>query len=241
MLVIHMNDKVRKRIENDIMLSKRISSGDDAARWELVMSNYKSIRHMVAPIALRFKQDIDDITNEALIYAYKRSKDYDVRSFTSFTSYIRNSLISYIAYTVKNESYTFYIPRGVDYYAKAFRAGKELKGNTRYCEATISKIERMMQGVQRDQLLNESDIHGKDVPKEYVYENDLIQQICIKETVNNLTELLTSRGKEYINMFFGLDGNPPMAVHKIAKAKNVHHSYVSKVIKKSIEKMKELA
>lgn len=75
------------------------------------------------------------------------------------------------------------------------------------------------------------------------FEEDMLEQISQNElslTINKLVkEVLDSRESEIINLRYGLDGSPPKTQHEVAEKCNISRSYVSRIEKKALEKMKK--
>jgi RNA polymerase sporulation-specific sigma factor len=74
------------------------------------------------------------------------------------------------------------------------------------------------------------------------FEEDMLEQISQNEltiTISKLVkEVLDSRESEIITLRYGLDGNPPKTQHEVAEKCNISRSYVSRIEKKALEKMK---
>jgi len=74
------------------------------------------------------------------------------------------------------------------------------------------------------------------------FEEDMLEQISQNElsiTIGKLVkEVLDSREREIISLRYGLDGNPPKTQHEVAEKCSISRSYVSRIEKKALEKMK---
>ena len=74
------------------------------------------------------------------------------------------------------------------------------------------------------------------------FEEDMLEQISQNElsiTIGKLVkDVLDSREREIITLRYGLDGNPPKTQHEVAEKCSISRSYVSRIEKKALEKMK---
>ena len=62
----------------------------------------------------------------------------------------------------------------------------------------------------------------------------------LHKTIKRLTEkYLSDREKKIITMRFGLDGNYPMTQQKVADKLGISRSYISRIEKKSLMKLRE--
>lgn len=75
------------------------------------------------------------------------------------------------------------------------------------------------------------------------FEEDMLEKISQSElsvTVNRLVkEVLDKRESEIINLRYGLDGNPPKTQHEVAEICGISRSYVSRIEKRALEKLKK--
>ncbi|MCI8618541.1 MAG: RNA polymerase sporulation sigma factor SigK [Oscillospiraceae bacterium] len=74
-------------------------------------------------------------------------------------------------------------------------------------------------------------------------EEDLFDRVSNQESVVRLRravqEVLTERERMVLTMRYGLDGKPPKPQREVAKACDISRSYVSRIEKKGLEKLKE--
>lgn len=74
------------------------------------------------------------------------------------------------------------------------------------------------------------------------FEEDMLEQISQNElsiTISKLVkEVLDSRESEIITLRYGLDGSPPKTQHEVAEKCSISRSYVSRIEKKALEKLK---
>lgn len=75
------------------------------------------------------------------------------------------------------------------------------------------------------------------------FEEDMLEQISQNElsvTISKLVnEVLDLREREIISLRYGLDGMPPKTQHEVAEICNISRSYVSRIEKKALEKLKK--
>ena len=71
---------------------------------------------------------------------------------------------------------------------------------------------------------------------------DLLEQICSREMAAQLRcaieECLTSQEKQVIVLRYGLDGQPPKRQREVAQITGISRSYVSRIEKKALEKLR---
>jgi len=65
------------------------------------------------------------------------------------------------------------------------------------------------------------------------------KKVIFEGVLNDMLSVLTEREKEIIIMRYGLDGNNPMTQIEIATKLNICRSYVSRIEKKAIKKLKD--
>ncbi|MEG1790295.1 MAG: sigma-70 family RNA polymerase sigma factor, partial [Oscillospiraceae bacterium] len=74
-------------------------------------------------------------------------------------------------------------------------------------------------------------------------EDDMAERISSIETCKNLRkyvdEKLADREADIIKMRYGLDGKPPLTQRETASACGISRSYVSRIEKKALEKLRE--
>lgn len=92
-------------------------------------------------------------------------------------------------------------------------------------------------GIDKDgNEISFNDILGTDT-------DEIVDSIDLKIQVGNLkkalNEALTQREQAVINARYGLDGSEPKPQREIAKALNISRSYVSRIEKKALVKLKE--
>ena len=72
---------------------------------------------------------------------------------------------------------------------------------------------------------------------------DLMEQVSTRETVQQLRACLdtclTEQEKQVIRLRYGLDGGPPRRQREVAQITGISRSYVSRIEKKALEKLRE--
>ena len=75
-------------------------------------------------------------------------------------------------------------------------------------------------------------------------EGDLLEQITHREDVQRLrravAECLTEQERQVIVRRYGLDGKPPQRQREVAAASGISRSYVSRIEKRALEKLKKV-
>jgi len=73
-------------------------------------------------------------------------------------------------------------------------------------------------------------------------EDDLLEKVSLQETVENLRHfldsVLTPREADIVRMRYGLDDAPPKTQREVAEICGISRSYVSRIEKKALEKLK---
>ena len=71
---------------------------------------------------------------------------------------------------------------------------------------------------------------------------DLLDQICIREMAQQLhralDSCLTEQEKQVVVLRYGLDGQPPKRQREVAQITGISRSYVSRIEKKALEKLR---
>ena len=74
-------------------------------------------------------------------------------------------------------------------------------------------------------------------------DQDLFEQITGKETTRQLRkaveETLTEQERQVICLRYGLDGKPPCRQREVAQVTGISRSYVSRIEKRALEKLRE--
>ena len=73
-------------------------------------------------------------------------------------------------------------------------------------------------------------------------DSDLLEQVSGKETARLLrravTERLTEQEQQVVTLRYGLDGRPPMRQREVADRTGISRSYVSRIEKRALEKLR---
>ena len=73
-------------------------------------------------------------------------------------------------------------------------------------------------------------------------DTDLLEQVCTRESVARLREALgtclTEQERQVVNLRYGLDGRPPQRQRQVAEATGISRSYVSRIEKRALEKLR---
>ena len=72
---------------------------------------------------------------------------------------------------------------------------------------------------------------------------DLTEQICVRESVAQLRQavkdVLTEQERLVIRLRYGLEGTPPKRQREVAQITGISRSYVSRIEKRALEKLKQ--
>lgn len=73
-------------------------------------------------------------------------------------------------------------------------------------------------------------------------DTDLLEQVCAQEQIfqvrQAVLEQLEERERQVISLRYGLDGEAPQRQREVAKNLNISRSYVSRIEKKALQKLK---
>ena len=73
-------------------------------------------------------------------------------------------------------------------------------------------------------------------------DTDLLEQVCTRESVTQLRQALntclTDQERQVVNLRYGLDGRAPQRQRQVAEATDISRSYVSRIEKRALEKLR---
>ena len=73
-------------------------------------------------------------------------------------------------------------------------------------------------------------------------DDDMLDRITLKEDVRKVRkaigECLTDQERQVVALRYGLDGNPPQRQREVAEKTGISRSYVSRIEKRALEKLK---
>ena len=73
-------------------------------------------------------------------------------------------------------------------------------------------------------------------------DTDLLEQVTTREEIQQLRRLiqtcLTEQEQQVLTMRYGLDGNPPLRQREVAISCGISRSYVSRIEKRAMEKLR---
>lgn len=73
-------------------------------------------------------------------------------------------------------------------------------------------------------------------------DTDLLEQVCTRESVAALRravgECLTEQERQVVVLRYGLDGKPPQRQRQVAELTGISRSYVSRIEKRALEKLR---
>lgn len=70
------------------------------------------------------------------------------------------------------------------------------------------------------------------------FADNLDKKLNLQKTNKYLTETLTKRELQIINLRYGLNGSKPLTQREVSSIMNISRSYVSRIEKKALEKLK---
>ena len=73
-------------------------------------------------------------------------------------------------------------------------------------------------------------------------DQDLLEQVSRRETIQELRSTidacLTDQERQVVTLRYGLYGNPPLRQREVAKRTGISRSYVSRIEKRALEKLR---
>ena len=74
-------------------------------------------------------------------------------------------------------------------------------------------------------------------------DTDMLERISIREQIRQLRtaveEVLTDQEKQVVQMRYGLTGKPPMRQREVAAVTGISRSYISRIEKKALQKLRK--
>ena len=74
-------------------------------------------------------------------------------------------------------------------------------------------------------------------------DTDLLEQVCTRESVAELRRAvescLTEQERQVVTLRYGLDGSPPQRQRQVAERTGISRSYVSRIEKRALEKLRQ--
>ena len=166
-------------------------------------------------------------------------------------------LVAHIAkkYYAENRDNDDLLSIGIIGLIKAINTYNPGKGNrlvtyaSKCIENELLMMLRSEKKKNKEVSLNEpigTDKEGNTISLMDVVENDEIDALKQMENAEDIVrvreyvnKVLTPREKEIITSRYGLDGNPPMTQKKVGAVMGISRSYVSRIEKKALEKLKK--
>lgn len=212
-----IKDTKKLSSEDEILLTKRIQSGDLKAADELVKANLKFVI-LVAKEYLYSGNDINDLIssgNEGIITAALKFDETKGFRFLSYAVWwIRESILR----SIKNESRTIRLPIYVSNNIKVIRKAVEKFENTHGYEPSDNQIE----GIKVSDLLYDNQPisiftkltgEGDEIcdsllcnPEiEIDPETELNNDMSLKKNISKLLDTLTDRERDIMVLYYGLE------------------------------------
>ena len=212
-----IKDTKKLSSEDEVLLTKKIQSGDLKAADELVKANLKFVI-LVAKEYLYSGNDINDLIssgNEGIITAALKFDETKGFRFLSYAVWwIRESILR----SIKNESRTIRLPIYVSNNIKAIRKAVEKFENTHGYEPSDNQIE----GIKVSDLLYDNQPisiftrmtdEGDEICDSLLYnpeteidpETELNNDILLKRNISKLLDTLTDRERDIMVLYYGLE------------------------------------
>ena len=243
--------------ENECL--KKIKEGDLEAKKELILRNMRLVAH-VAKKYQNSDEDMEDLISIGTIGLIKAVGSFDVNKGSRLATYaarcIDNELLMLLRSKKKtSREISLYEPIGTIGLIKAISTYKENYGNrlatyaARCIDNELLMHFRAKKKTSREVSLYEpigTDKEGNQINLLDIVESDepdIVEKIEIDRRTAQMLELVPKvlEQREYyiIEKRYGLYGSKPMTQREIASALEISRSYVSRIEKRALEKLRK--
>ena len=204
--------------ERERELFKKMKEGDKSARAVIIEHNLRLVSHIIRKYYASYG-DSDELLSVGSLGI--------IKAVDSFKSELGTRFATYGAKCVQNEI--------LMYFRAQKKTGCEVSINRskKKCSSEVSINETIDIDKDGNQLTYMDIICTEETMTENIDLEDNIK--VIRELVNSL---LTEREKEIVVLRYGLNGFMPKTQREVAKHLSISRSYVSRIEKKALEKLK---
>ncbi len=242
--------------QEEIILAKRIKTGDENALQQLVNANLR----FVISVAKQYEKhglSLSDLINEGNMGLIKAAKRFDSTKGFKFISYavwwIRQSIMQAIAeqsrlirYPTNKITQNSQINEGIDKLMQKYEREPtvlEIASSLKLNEDEIlSALQVTIRQVSLDApLRNEDENNLYDLLEDkncISSDNDLTYTESLKKDIQHILSMLTTRQKEIVSDFFGLGMEDSISISEISRKRKLSNERVRQIKDKAILKIK---
>ena len=242
--------------QEEIILAKRIKTGDENALQQLVNANLR----FVISVAKQYEKhglSLSDLINEGNMGLIKAAKRFDSTKGFKFISYavwwIRQSIMQAIAeqsrlirYPTNKITQNSQINEGIDKLMQKYEREPtvlEIASSLKLNEDEIlSALQVTIRQVSLDApLRNEDENNLYDLLEDkncISSDNDLTYTESLKKDIQHILSMLTKKKKEIVSDFFGLGMEDSISISEISRKRKLSNERVRQIKDKAILKIK---
>jgi RNA polymerase primary sigma factor len=251
-------DQIKKNplltFEEELSLSKKIQSGDNAARKKLIESNLR----LVIKIAKQYLSSgvpFLDLVQEGNLGLLHAAAKYDYRKHVRFSTYASWWIKQSISRAISNKKRSIRLPHRKEDCLKKIQAAYNNLSQKFLRKPTIEEVSEYLD-LERQEILNilsiadpivslDSELASEagtlhDICEDYSYSPELgfIEQ-NFKDEVSLILSRLTDREQFVLTQRFGLDGGEKATLKHISESLNVSPETVRQIEIRAIKKLRK--
>jgi RNA polymerase primary sigma factor len=243
--------------QEEIELAKKVRQGDKKAIEELTLGNLR----FVVKIAREYQGRgvvLADLINEGNLGLFRAAQKFDDRKGVKFISYAVWWIRQAVLKTILMNSRTVRLPQNrVEEITKMTKAKNKISqifGR----EPTVAEIAQEL-GVKEEEVKNAIKIAQSDISmsssknlknsmyftkksKNLLYPSpeEAYERHALKESLLKKLNKLSSREKEILELYFGIDGERPHTLEEIGKMNNITRERVRQIKERALKKLREM-
>lgn len=258
-LAKYLNEVTKYKLlqpQEEILLAKRIKSGDESALRKLVNSNLR----FVISVAKQYEKhglSLSDLINEGNMGLIKAARRYDSTKGFKFISYavwwIRQSIMQAIAeqsrlirFPTNKIAQNSQINEDIDKLMQKYEREPtvlEIASSLKLNEDEIlSALQVTVRQISLDAPLNNEDENNLyDLLEDsncLSSDNELTYTESLRKDIQHILSMLTPRQKEIISDFFGLGMEDSISISEIGRKRKLSNERVRQIKDKAIMKIK---
>jgi len=243
--------------QEEIELAKKVRQGDKKAIEELTLGNLR----FVVKIAREYQGRgvvLPDLINEGNLGLFRAAQKFDDRKGVKFISYAVWWIRQAVLKTILMNSRTVRLPQNrVEEITKMTKAKNKISqifGR----EPTVAEIAQEL-GIKEEEVKNAIKIAQSDISinssknlknsmyftrksKNLLYPSpeEAYERYALKESLLKKLNKLSSREKEILELYFGIDGERPHTLEEIGKMNNITRERVRQIKERALKKLREM-
>ena len=243
--------------QEEIELAKKVRQGDKKAIEELTLGNLR----FVVKIAREYQGRgvvLADLINEGNLGLFRAAQKFDDRKGVKFISYAVWWIRQAVLKTILMNSRTVRLPQNrVEEITKMTKAKNKISqifGR----EPTVAEIAQEL-GIKEEEVKNAIKIAQSDISinssknlknsmyftrksKNLLYPSpeEAYERYALKESLLKKLNKLSSREKEILELYFGIDGERPHTLEEIGKMNNITRERVRQIKERALKKLREM-